>query len=310
MNNIAMAGVELIYDLIRLFCEQLSTLDVELILALLRCCGFKIRQDDPVSLQQIVRHVAQRRAKVNDAASNNTSSKIDKEAGSSTRLKLMLDMISDLKANRDGAFGVNTLGSARARALLDWVNSADSKTKKGSSTECTLPVRWEMLVADRRAKTGIWWFESVDAMRRRIAIQKGESVEVAGAAGISRRQQVVKDTLDAALDDGDLLALARKCRMNTDLRKSIFCVVMGSDDYEEAARGLEKLRLKPPKDREIPRVLLELAMRERNYNPFYGSLLKRICESNETGKGHGYVSLLCLASTVVLPQIITCFLCE
>jgi hypothetical protein len=41
---------------------------------------------------------------------------------------------------------------------------------------------------------------------------------------------------------------------------------MGADDYKEAALGLEKLQLKSPKDREIPRVLLELCMRERSYN--------------------------------------------
>ena len=102
---VEMVSVGLIYDLIRLFCQNLSTLgtylprpprqtnkehfpniqnhgtpilrapapraltvvlgclphtapDVELILGLLRCCGFKIRQADPASLQEILKTVA------------------------------------------------------------------------------------------------------------------------------------------------------------------------------------------------------------------------------------------------------------
>jgi|EP01049_Picozoa_sp_SAG25_P008393 hypothetical protein len=182
------------------FGQELSELDVELILALLRCCGWKIRADDPVSLQGIVSTVAsqhQTQAKatapgsegakptLNEPASQPESASAS--ASSTLRRQVMLDMIGDLKANRDRAgFGFSALGSEKARRLLEWVNSkapdgragavkggggaGGAGRRRSSISECTLPLRWEMLVADASVKTGVWWLESLEAMRRRIAV--------------------------------------------------------------------------------------------------------------------------------------------
>eukprot|EP01047_Picozoa_sp_COSAG01_P024904 COSAG01_NODE_1554_length_9930_cov_19.371478_6_plen_276_part_00 len=199
--------------------QELSELDVELVLALLRCCGWKIRVDDPVSLQGIVSTVASRHqtqakataprggsAEGAKPASTEPESQPSASASSTLRRQVMLDMIGDLKANRDRAgFGFSALGSEKARRLLEWVNSkapdgragagkggggggaGGAGRRRSSISECTLPLRWEMLVADASVKTGVWWLESLEAMRRRIAV----SVQLQTSAHQWRRSAAI-----------------------------------------------------------------------------------------------------------------------
>lgn len=42
----------------------------------------------------------------------------------------------------------------------------------------------------------------------------------------------------------ELLRLAAKQRMNTDVRRAVFCIVMGSEDYVDASERLLRLPLK------------------------------------------------------------------
>ena len=87
----------------------------------------------------------------------------------------------------------------------------------------------------------------------------------------------------------DLIALARKMRMSTDVRKAIFCAVMGAEDYSEASRELAKLapQLRPPQDREIVRVIFECCTQEKTFNPYYAALLRSVCAAHGAGN-HAY----------------------
>ena len=53
-----------------------------------------------------------------------------------------------------------------------------------------------------------------------------------------------------AAEEGDwsaeLLQLATQQRMNTDVRRTVFCIVMGSEDYMDASEKLLRLPLKVP----------------------------------------------------------------
>ena len=44
--------------------------------------------------------------------------------------------------------------------------------------------------------------------------------------------------------DGELLSLAARQRMNTDVRKAVFCTLMGSQDVLDACEKLLRLPLK------------------------------------------------------------------
>ena len=57
-------------------------------------------------------------------------------------------------------------------------------------------------------------------------------------------------TQGSLAEEGDwsaeLLQLAAQQRMNTDVRRAVFCVIMGSEDYIDASEKLLSLPLKVP----------------------------------------------------------------
>lgn len=74
-----------------------------------------------------------------------------------------------------------------------------------------------------------------------------------------------------------MLELARKQRMNTDVRRNIFCTVMTSEDFLDAFEKLLKLGLKDQQEREIIHVLMDCCLQEKSYNPFYAFLASKFC---------------------------------
>ncbi|XP_057406373.1 nucleolar MIF4G domain-containing protein 1 isoform X3 [Balaenoptera acutorostrata] len=84
--------------------------------------------------------------------------------------------------------------------------------------------------------------------------------------------------LQRALVSSKILELARKQRMNTDIRRNIFCTVMTSEDFLDAFEKLLKLGLKDQQEREIVHVLVDCCLQEKTYNPFYAFLAGKFCD--------------------------------
>lgn len=77
-----------------------------------------------------------------------------------------------------------------------------------------------------------------------------------------------------------ILDLARAQRMNTDVRKNIFCILMTAEDYLDAFEKLHHLGLKDRQEREIIYVILSCCLQEKKFNPYYAVLLQRFCEQD------------------------------
>lgn len=75
-----------------------------------------------------------------------------------------------------------------------------------------------------------------------------------------------------------ILELARKQRMNTDIRRNIFCILMTAEDYLDAFEKLLHLSLRGQQDREIVHVLMHCCLQEKTYNPYYAVLAQKFCE--------------------------------
>ncbi|POS88353.1 hypothetical protein EPUL_000014 [Erysiphe pulchra] len=80
-------GSNLLFDYIRFILGELTEINAELLLKIIRTCGPQLRQDDPSSLKDVVVMVRTARAKV-------------KEQEISVRTKFMIETINDLKNNR------------------------------------------------------------------------------------------------------------------------------------------------------------------------------------------------------------------
>ena len=72
--------------------------------------------------------------------------------------------------------------------------------------------------------------------------------------------------------------------MNTDVRRSIFCVLCGSADYLDCFERLLRLPLRRTQQREIVHVLVDCCAQEKRYNPYYAHVAIKLCESHPSFK--------------------------
>ncbi|CAI5439054.1 unnamed protein product [Caenorhabditis angaria] len=79
----------------------------------------------------------------------------------------------------------------------------------------------------------------------------------------------------------EVVELARKAGMNSEIRRNIFCTVATAEDEDEAFERLVKLSLKGEKERELVHVLVLMMLKEKTYNAFYAAILQRFCEFNK-----------------------------
>ncbi|THG03022.1 hypothetical protein TEA_013152 [Camellia sinensis var. sinensis] len=97
--------------------------------------------------------------------------------------------------------------------------------------------------------------------------------------------EVVASTIDKeSLEAQKLLQLAAVQRMNRDIRRAIFCVIMSGEDYVDAFEKLLRLDLQGKQDREIMRVLVECILQEQIFNKYYSVLAIKLCSHDKNHK--------------------------
>ncbi|XP_008262090.1 nucleolar MIF4G domain-containing protein 1 isoform X3 [Oryctolagus cuniculus] len=131
----------------------------------------------------------------------------------------------------------------------------------GSGTETQLRISWDSVL--NAEQTGRWW----------IVGSAWSGAPMINSSRHSQPQKELPGTISSKI-----LELARKQRMNTDIRRNIFCTIMTSEDFLDAFEKLLKLGLKDQQEREIVHVLLDCCLQEKTYNPFYAFLASKFCE--------------------------------
>lgn len=141
---------------------------------------------------------------------------------------------------------------------------------------------------------------------------------------VSNVEEVASTIEKESLEAQKLLQLASAQRMNTDVRRAIFCVIMSGEDYIDAFEKLLRLNLHGKQvsifyfilffpfifkwivvcllfvvllssllflspsfylqDREIMRVLVECCLQEQVYNKYYSVLATRLCSHDNNHK--------------------------
>lgn len=257
LYNYSITHCSFMYDIIRYLIDNFSEPDVECLLLLLRHCGRSLRSDDPLALKEIVLLVQKKKAQ-------------DSKLSSSSRAEYMLSAIMDLKNNKrrkqDDAFSEKT---AKLRKLLGRIKSSAKSTK---SSESSLRISLQDIL-DAETK-GRWWKVGASWVGNQFRFSedgtdstqtKPESANMPSAAGSEENET--------------LLRLASKYRMNTDRKRSIFCIIMGGADCEDAFEKLCRTSmLHNRSERDTVRVLMECCGNEKAYNNFYGHLAHRMCE--------------------------------
>ncbi len=257
LYNFQIVGSTLMFDYIRKFLENLSELNAELLLKMIRVSGPQLRQDDPSSLKDIVNMLRPAVEKVG-------------EKNMSVRTKFMIETINDLKNNKmkTGA-AASAVVSEHTIRMKKTLGTLNTRSLKG-----TEPLRIGLKDIQESDKKGKWWLVGASWAGKGA----GDAEEGITAAKSSKSPKPDLPE-DVARDAGtsDLAQLAREQRMNTDIRRAIFITIMSASDYQDAAMRLDKLRLKKVQELEIPKVLIHCSGAEASYNPYYTLISKKLC---------------------------------
>ena len=256
LYNFQVIGSNVIYDFVRLFLEELSETNTELLLKIIRNSGPQLRQDDPSSLKEIV---LQLQAAVAHS----------REETLSVRTKFMIETINNLKNNRmKTGVAASTITLEHRIRMKKILGSLNQRNVRASE-----PLRIGLKDLRQTDKRGKWWL--VGASYKDDDADDGERTEQ--PSSVRKKNGEVNITDVAA----DLIQLAKEQRMNTDVRRSIFIAVMSATDYNDAYFRLMKLHLKRSQELEIPKVLIHCAGAEKAYNPFYTFLSRRVCSDRK-----------------------------
>ncbi|KAI9723740.1 MAG: hypothetical protein M1812_001040 [Candelaria pacifica] len=256
LYNFQLVGSTLMFDCIRVFLTELSEVNTELLLKVIRISGPRLRQDDPSALKDIVVMLQPAIAKIG-------------ETNLSVRTKFMIETINSLKNNRmkTGA-AASAVTSEHTIRMKKIIGSLNSRTVRASE-----PLRVGLKDILDTEKKGKWWLVGASWKDEKPEEEMKKDV---GLLSAEENNEVRK------IDPGtaDLLQLAKEQRMNTDIRRAIFITIMSASDYRDAHLRLLKLKLKRAQGLEVPRVLMHCAGAEQMYNPYYTLIARRLCSEH------------------------------
>ncbi|KAM9031465.1 LOW QUALITY PROTEIN: nucleolar MIF4G domain-containing protein 1-like, partial [Sarcophilus harrisii] len=237
----------LIFGILKKLIRTFTKKDIELILLMLKNVSF-LRKDDALSLKKLI---SEAQTKANEVV---------KKSQDQTRIRFMLKTILALKNNdmcKIPGYDPEPVEKLRKFQRTMIRNS-------GSGKETQLQVFWESLLNAEQMGRG--W-------------NVGSSWSSASMIDSSNNSQLkqLKGTVSSKI-----LELARRQRMNTDIRRNIFCTLMISENVLDAFEKLLKLGLKDQQEREIVHVLIDCCLQEKAYN-LYVYLVSKFC-----GKGRKF----------------------
>ncbi|KAF9223784.1 ARM repeat-containing protein [Gyrodon lividus] len=255
LYNFQVISCILLYDIIRhLLSKELSEFRVELLLKILRNSGQQLRQDDPSALKDIVA-LAQ--------------SSIAKQADDlSSRTKFMIETLTNLKNNKIKKNATQHQGGDAVERMKKFLSGLSKKRH----VQAHEPLRVSLDDLRSAETKGKWWLVGAAWGGDPLVDQQHD-------ASTKRTEAAVEDTSKTTL-----VKLARQQGMNTDIRRSIFVVLMSSDDYLDACERLAQLNLSEVQQREIVRVILHCCGNEKSYNPYYSLVYQQLCQTAHSYK--------------------------
>ncbi|KAI6102428.1 armadillo-type protein [Pisolithus croceorrhizus] len=255
LYNFQVIACVLMYDLIReLLSRDLSELRVELLLKILRSSGQQLRQDDPSALKDIVTLAYSCIAK--------------QGVNLNSRTRFMMETLMNLKSNKiKKAAAAQHQGGDAVERLKKFLSGLGKKRHVQSPEPLRVSLE-DLRTAETKGK---WWLVG--------AAWAGDPLADRQQSDLKKSSEVTESS-----ENHSLLKLARKQGMNTDIRRSIFVILMSSEDYMDACERLSQLNLTEVQQREIVRVCLHCCSNEKSYNPYYALICQRFCQLSHSHK--------------------------
>jgi nucleolar MIF4G domain-containing protein 1 len=254
----------LITDVIGVLAQRGSSVDLEILPPLLRLCAKSLRSDDSAAWKETI-EACQKSCERAQAADRDMAE--GESSSSSTRARLLLDCISDMKKKGRRS---EADGQERVQRLRKWLGRVRAAAPGGGTA--SLRVSWSDLSSIEQR--GRWWLVGA-AWTGSEGLQFGSAAPAKAMAGKNENPEPRGSDGE---EDAELETLAYRQRMNTSSRKLIFCALMGAADLEDAYDRLVRLNLRGNADRDIVRVIMDCCAQEKTYNPFYAFVGGRFCE--------------------------------
>ncbi|ODA83391.1 hypothetical protein RJ55_01905 [Drechmeria coniospora] len=253
---------QIIFNYLERLLDDLSELNVELLLRICRMAGRLLRKDDP----QALKHVS--------AVLGKAVSKVG-FANVSARTKFMVETIDDLRNSKPKAKGMDSaivsehvLRMKKRLGELRWQSRRlDGLAPMGMSLD-------DVESSDSRGK---WWLvgASVPVVSRdEAAGTKGRAPATTRRAGGDNNSTDEED-MDIVLPDYSKKARAQG--LNNTAQIAIFTAIMSATDHEHGYRQYMELRLKKDDQVEIARVLVQCVGSELQYNNYYALVAGHAC---------------------------------
>ncbi|KAF7970077.1 hypothetical protein HWV62_25056 [Athelia sp. TMB] len=255
LYNFQVISSVLVFDIIRdLLSQKLTEFGVELLLKIVRNSGQQLRQDDPSALKDIIGIVQTKLAGQDEKLSSRT--------------RFMIETLTNLKNNKIKRTAGQQHQGGEAVERMKRFLSGLAKKRQVVSHE---PLRVSLEDLHAAESKGKWWLVG--------AAWGGDPL-----VEHQTSQRVTEKSEETDVSSNALLKLARQQGMNTDIRRSIFVVLMSSDDYVDACERLAQLNLTEVQQREIIRVILHCCGNEKSYNPYYTLIAQHLCRSSHSYK--------------------------
>eukprot|EP00250_Pteridium_aquilinum_P008362 c17886_g1_i3 orf=144-2522(+) len=248
---------EVIYDLLCLLSKTLTELDVAIILTVLQTCGMGLRADDPAAMKDFVQSVQHRCEELKASAVQSGTIFY-----SGKRMQFMLETIFEIKNNKRRV-KQDAIPHVRLKKWLQKLGIEDVQLRA---------LKWKQLLDPD--KKGQWWIS-------------GGSIDQGEGGNSEVAEFIHKESGEAE----KMLQLAASQKMNTDIRRAIFCVVMSGEDYLDAFEKILRIKLTGKQDREIMRVIVECCLQEKAFNKYYSLLIDKLCHHD---KNHKFTLQYCL----------------
>ncbi|XP_052186398.1 uncharacterized protein LOC127797491 isoform X2 [Diospyros lotus] len=222
---------ELIYDFMIILSNRLMEVDVSTILTILHCCGMNLRSDNPSAMKNFVLCV-QNRANALKGSSEN-----GQKITSNKRMEFMLETIFEIKNNK--------------------------KKAKEDTPHHTWIKKWlQKLRVEDILIRGLKWSKLLDPDKKGQWWSSGDMDSTIG------KIEEVSSTIDKeSLEAHKLMQLAAAQRMNTEVRRAIFCVIMSGEDYIDAFEKLLRLDVQ--------------GKQEQVFNKYYSVLAAQLCRHDK-----------------------------
>ncbi|CAM0943715.1 unnamed protein product [Alopecurus aequalis] len=241
---------DLVYDLLSVLSKRLTELDVSTVLTILQCCGMKLRGDDPGAMKDFVLSIQNSVSQLKPCSAGQDG----KADIHSKRMEFMLETICDIKNNKKRP-KEDPSHHTRIKKWLQKLKSEDILLRG---------LKWSKLVDPE--KKGQWWLSGD------VSSTPGNIEDVAAV--------ISKEVVEAQ----KLVQLAAAQRMNTDIRRAIFCIIMSAEDYVDAFDKILRLDLSGKQDREIMRVIVDCCLQEKTFNKYYAVLVSKLCSHDKNHK--------------------------